>query len=154
MANKSTYNLSNDNVELSFNVSEHAKTLYRLLLVCDGGAKERQLIADKLCRELCRCANLKTSVEVKVCNVPQDSSTVNGVCVKKAYGKYIAQQRMIVLFNKTAVRHQTVSIKVFADALLHYLVHSLHYLYYRMDESPHTSGFYKRIFDLKDKLKS
>ena len=154
MTNKSTYNSSNDKIEISFTVSEHAKVLYRLLLACDSGSKARQAISDKLCRELYRCADLKNMAEVRVCNVQQDSKTVNGVCVKKVLGKYIPSQRMIVLFNKTAVRRQTVSIKVFADALLHEITHSLDYLYYHLDDSPHTSGFYKRIFDLKEKLNS
>ena len=152
--NLSLYEKSNSIESICITFSDKVRVLYRELLLCCDDAKVRQLMANKLCIELCKCFGLKQVVELRVCNVPQDSRTVNGVCVSKTSGKYIHSQNMIVVFNKTAVRKQIVSIKVFSDTLLHEFAHYLDHSYYRFNESIHTSGFYKRIFDLKEKLKT
>jgi hypothetical protein len=125
-------------------ISEDARLLYNNLLLCSGNVKERQFAASSLCIELCRCFNLKV-FELRVCNVPQDSRTVNGVCVSKKRGKYVPQQRMVVIFNKTAVRKQIVSIKVFADTVLQQFV------FY---ENPNTIDFISRVSGLKRALLS
>jgi len=123
-------------------VSEKAKELYSSLLLCSDKVKERQAFANEFCTELCKCFKLKV-VELRVCNVPQDSRIVNGVCVSKVKGKYIPQQRMIVIFNKTAVRKQVVTIKVFVNTVLEQFV------FY---QSPNTDDFLNRLSDLKKEL--
>jgi len=149
---KNVYETSKNIENIDIVVSDKAKDFYKILLLCDTVAKSRQLIANKLCAELCKCLNIKP-VEVKVCNVPQDSKIVNGVCVSRTKGKYIPSQNMMVIFNKTAVRKKIVAIKDFSDTLLHVFVHHLDYKYYNFGDSPHTSGFFKRISCLKEKIK-
>ena len=146
------YETSNSIENIDINISSTARSLYRQLLQCGESAKERQLVANKLCIELCKCFGMKKHVEVRICNVAQDSKTVNGVCVRKTMGKYIVSQNMVVVFNKTAVRKQVVAIKSFTDTLLHEFVHYLDFHFYKFRESPHTSGFYKRITSLKNLL--
>ena len=133
-------------------ITDTTKILYSQLLLCGEKAKERQIMANLFCIELCRCFKIKRPIEVRVCNSPQDSTVVNGVCVSRILGKYIPSQRMCIIFNKTAVRKNIVSIKVFADALLHEFIHYIDHEYYGFNTSPHTSGFYNRLCDLKLKL--
>jgi hypothetical protein len=152
--NLTLYEKSNSIENIDIAISDSAKRLYKKLLACNDNAKERQSAVNKFCSELCNCFNInkKNIVEMRVVNTPQDSKTVNGVCVKKTLGKYVYPQNMIIIFNKTAVRKQTVSIRVFSDTVLHEFVHYIDHYYYNFSTSPHTSGFYKRIFNLKEKL--
>ena len=59
----------------------------------------------------------------------------------------------IVIYNTTAKTGKTVSIKSFADTLLHEFTHHYDTRYLKI-ESRHTAGFYKRISSLKDNLTS
>ena len=59
----------------------------------------------------------------------------------------------IVIYNTTAKTGKTVSIKSFADTLLHEFTHHYDTRYLKID-SKHTAGFYKRISSLKDNLTS
>ena len=146
------YETSNSIENIDVVVSTKAKELYAQLLSCNDNAKVRQIVTNNLCVELCKCFKIKNVTEVRICNTQQDSKTVNGVCVRKTMGKYIVNQNMIVVFNKTAVRKQIVAIKSFSDTFLHEFAHVLDHLYYNFATSPHTTGFYKRISSLKQKL--
>lgn len=59
----------------------------------------------------------------------------------------------IVIYNTTAKTGKPVSIKSFADTLLHEFTHHYDTRYLKID-SRHTAGFYKRISSLKDNLTS
>jgi len=147
------YEKSNNIESVEFSVSAAAKKAYKDLLNSgDASAKERQVLSNKLVLELCRCFKIRNVSEVRVCNVAQDSKTVNGRCVRKTMGKYMVSQNMIIVFNKTAIRKNTVAIKSFTDTLLHEFCHALDYLHYKLGDSLHTAGFYKRITSLKIKL--
>lgn len=64
----------------------------------------------------------------------------------------LCKSKYIVVYNKTAVRGQTVSIKEFTDTLLHEFIHHYDIQFLKMINSIHSAGFYKRISDLKAKL--
>ena len=57
----------------------------------------------------------------------------------------------ITVYNKTAKTGQEVAIKTFVDTLLHEFIHHYDTAYLGIS-STHTTGFYKRISDLKNKL--
>jgi len=57
----------------------------------------------------------------------------------------------IVIYNTTAKTAKPISIKSFADTLLHEFTHHYDTRYLKI-ESRHTAGFYKRISDLKGHL--
>lgn len=58
----------------------------------------------------------------------------------------------IVVYNRTAKRGDIISIKEYFDTLIHEFIHHYDYEVLKLNKSSHTSGFYKRISDLKNKL--
>ena len=50
----------------------------------------------------------------------------------------------ITVWMRTAKREQVVAFKTYLRTLLHEIGHHLDYEYYRLEESFHTEGFYKR----------
>lgn len=55
-----------------------------------------------------------------------------------------AQSARITLWMRTAKRRQVVAFKTFLRTLLHELCHHLDYTYFKLADSYHTEGFYKR----------
>jgi hypothetical protein len=51
---------------------------------------------------------------------------------------------LITLWMRTVARKQVVAFKTFLRTLLHELCHHLDYEFYRLPETFHTQGFYKR----------
>jgi hypothetical protein len=51
---------------------------------------------------------------------------------------------LITLWMRTVARKQVVAFKTFLRTLLHELCHHLDYELYRLPETFHTEGFYKR----------
>lgn len=70
----------------------------------------------------------------------------------KTMGLYNRSNATIYIYNRTAIRGEEVSIKAFADTLLHEFMHHYDYCVLKLPKSLHTAGFYKRISDLKAKL--
>lgn len=70
----------------------------------------------------------------------------------KTMGLYNRTNATIYIYNRTAIKGQEVSIKAFADTLLHEFMHHYDYYVLKLPKSLHTAGFYKRISDLKTKL--
>lgn len=75
---------------------------------------------------------------------------------KEIHGFYVKSERKdlskIVIYNRTAVRGNVVSINQYIDTLLHEFMHHYDFNVIKLNESPHTSAFYNRINDLKNKL--
>lgn len=57
----------------------------------------------------------------------------------------------ITIYNKTAKTQKEVAIKTFVSTLLHEFIHHYDTSFLKIQPS-HTTGFYKRINDLKTKL--
>ncbi|GMR07814.1 MAG: hypothetical protein BMS9Abin26_0818 [Gammaproteobacteria bacterium] len=68
--------------------------------------------------------------------------------VEELHGFYIpAEPRKranITVWMRTAKRRQVVAFKTFLRTLLHELCHHLDYVYFNLDDSFHTHGFYNR----------
>ena len=58
----------------------------------------------------------------------------------------------ITVWMRTAARHDVVAFKTFLRTLIHELCHHLDYELYRMPETFHTEGFYKRESSLVNEL--
>lgn len=86
-------------------------------------------------------------MKLTVLNKPQRKK-VNG----KTLGFYTVGRNYITIYNLTATTQKTVSIKTFYDTLLHEFMHHYDYKVLKLENSLHTSGFYQRISDLKNKL--
>jgi hypothetical protein len=117
-------------------------------LLADGN---RQRLAQALINYLCEKFHIPMA-SVFVTNTPQPHSTgYSGKLKSKTFGTYATGLRKITIYNTTAIKKQTISIKVFADTLLHEFMH--HYDCEKLKiASLHTAGFYKRISDLQRKL--
>ncbi len=144
--NEKDYDKSNKIKAVSLN--RFSKTDYKNLLLDDG---DRQKLAQALVDYLCVKFRIPRALVI-VTNKPQPHTTgYSGRLKSKTFGFYKPILREITIYNTTAVRKQTVSIKVFADTLLHEFMH--HYdTFYLKIKSMHTEGFYKRISDLERKL--
>lgn len=59
---------------------------------------------------------------------------------------------MIVVWMRTAERHQVVAFRTFLRTLIHELCHHLDYDLLKLPESFHTEGFYKRESSLVHQL--
>lgn len=60
------------------------------------------------------------------------------------HGLYDPETRLITVWMRTAQRKQTVAFKTFLRTLLHELCHHLDYIHFKLEDSFHTEGFYKR----------
>ena len=144
------------NYEKSNSISEvrltsFDKSYYRKLIKCGDSAKDRQITAQKLINYLCDKFKIKrVPVYVKDWSQPHRLNE-SGNIRSKTFGRYWVSTK-IEIWNKTAIRNQTISINVFADTLIHEFIH--HYDTYVLGiDSIHSTGFYKRISDLLNKLK-
>lgn len=146
-ANTNNKDYEKSNKIESVSLSRFSKGEYQKLLE-DGN---RQRLAQSLVDYLCGKFHIPTA-KVIVTNTPQPHATgYNGNLVKKTLGTYKPLFYEITIYNVTAVRKQEISIKVFAETLLHEFMH--HYdTCYLCIKSMHTAGFYKRITDLQKKL--
>ena len=58
----------------------------------------------------------------------------------------------IRIYHRTAVRQQVISTKVFLNTLLHEWTHHYDFAGLRLNRSPHTAGFFKRLRALAESL--
>ena len=143
------YEISNNVKEVTLNrfKSEYSKTF----LKSGDNIIMRQHNAQKLLNYLCDkfkipCCRVQISDKAQL-----HRTNANGSLKQKTYGRYYPAMMYIEIFNRTAMRNQTVSINVMYDTLLHEFMH--HYDHTKLGiNSTHTKGFYMRIADLKEKL--
>ena len=125
-----------------------SKNIFSRLLK-DGN---RQRDAQALCDYLCGRLNIAPCKVVVTSRCQPHSTNSRGAIKSKAYGHYRPGVRLITIYDTTSVKKQQVSIKTFADTLLHEFVHHYDIECLHLATSLHTAGFYKRISDLKAKL--
>ncbi len=131
-------------------LSKFAKGEFAAVLKSTEAASDRQRKAQALCDYL--CGKFKMPRVSVVVRAQPHCTNQRGSLRSKTLGNYRPLVMVITLFNKTAVKRQTVAIKTLADVVLHEFMHHYDYTYLRLNDSPHTAGFYKRIGDLKAKL--
>jgi len=146
---KTNYQRSNAIMQIDFPVSKIVKKLTKQLLGSQTENK-RQRLGTRLFDELCDLAQIDV-VNLKVSSAKQYHSKYKGKVVAKQYGYYRPQSSYIYVNNRTAVRGQILASKTFLDTILHEWTH--HYDHHKLKlNSIHTSGFYARLKDLKEKL--
>lgn len=149
---ESNYDKSNKIVSVRLNRFD--KSYMKKLLACGEDCKERQRAAKSLVDYLCSKFGI-VSVPVLVLNTCQPHRIgESGRMNRKTLGLYTHSGRTpisIKVWNKTAIKQQTISINVFAETLLHEFMH--HYDTFELKiDTIHSAGFYKRISDLSKKL--
>lgn len=142
-----------NNKIVSVKLNKFSKAELNNLLGCSDDLKDRQIKAQKLVDYLCDKFAI-SGAKVSVLNVAQPHSTNERGSLKTVkFGDYNTGSHVIRVWNLTAARKQTVSIKRFSDTLLHEFIHHYDINCLGFKQSPHTSGFYKRLSDLSVKLK-
>lgn len=144
-----SYEKSNSITSVSLN--KFRKAEYEGLLACGESESERQEASQRLLHYLCEKFGMP-SVRVSVSTRKQTYKTTRRGSVT-TYGYYKPSSRSINIYNHTAKKGKTVAIKRFTETLLHEFMHHYDYCYLNIADSPHTTGFYKRISDLECKLR-
>lgn len=140
-----------------FTPGDTARELARaLMLALEAGAsalveRRAQLLID----ELCRRATLPR-IQIQVRNVrPRDArGELHGIFYPRGRGRVAANPYqyssgaaggpLVILWMRTAQRHEVVKPKTFIRTLMHEFGHYLDYALLRLGDSPHTAGFFKR----------
>ena len=142
---KTIYEKSNEITSVRLNsfskVYAH-EVLLSLESSCDR-EENAQILLDYLCK--------KFKIERVTLSVTPAARPCNRRNIQ-TYGCYYPASRRIVIFNTTAKTKKTIAIKTFYETLLHEFIHHYDMVGLKLGDSPHTSGFYKRIGDLKEKL--
>lgn len=127
----------------------------RLLRALEAGAPAAvQRAAQALLDELCQLARLGL-VQVEVMSVrphnargelhgifyPRGTSTS---AIRPSANSVVPPRPLIVLWMRTAQRHDVVKPRTFLRTLMHEFGHYLDYALLRLGDSPHTTGFFKR----------
>lgn len=142
---KTIYEKSNEITSVRLNsfskVYAH-KVLSSLESSCDR-EENAQILLDYLCKKF------------KIERVTLSVTTAARPCNRRnaqIYGRYYPLSRRIVIYNTTTKTKKTIAIKTFYETLLHEFIHHYDIVGLKLGDSLHTSGFYKRIGDLKEKL--
>jgi hypothetical protein len=98
----------------------------------------------KYSSEICRlvCEDLGAEpLKVKISSKRPSNST------RELYGLYEwedGEAPVLTIWMKTAVKRRVVAFKTFLRTILHELCHHLDYTYFKLEDSFHTEGFFKR----------
>jgi len=146
---KTNYQKSNSILVVDFYVSNLAKQL-SVHLLSSKETEDRQQLGTKFLEELEQLADIPKS-KLKISDAKQYHKKYKGKVAFKQYGYYDPNRQYIYINNRTAVRGQYLAPKTFLDTLLHEWLH--HYDSKKLKlNSIHTSGFYARLKDLKEKV--
>jgi hypothetical protein len=102
-----------------------------------GHLRVTERAAQDLVTELCRLLHVR-SVPIEVKGVRPHNAR------GELHGIFFPRPPRIVLWMRTAQRHDVVKPKTFLRTLMHELGHYLDYTLLRLGDSYHTRGFFKR----------
>lgn len=140
----SDFDISNSIVEVHYKRLSHKEL--RSFLRCNDNSLSRQKKAQALLDYLCGKYGLPP-MKIRIVDEPQvkfKGSTAEAF--------YYFRSHFVKVYNLTAVRHNTVSIKVMAVTILHEFMHHYDRYYLGIENTPHTKGFFSRIKDLRSKM--
>lgn len=150
-SNDKDFTRNNNTVTVKLN--KFSKDFSIKLLKEGENYKDREKTAQELINYLCDKFKICRS-KVTVLNLNQPHSTSDRNTLKSVkMGDYNPNSHVIRVWNLTAKQGKTVSIKSFLDTLLHEFIHHYDFTVLKFNQSPHTSGFYKRLSDLSVKVK-
>jgi hypothetical protein len=102
-----------------------------------GGLAATGRAAQALVGELCRLAGARVvPIEVKGVRPRNQRGELHGI--------FYPEAPRIVLWTRTALRHEVVKPRTFLRTLMHELAHYFDYAVFRLGNSYHTRGFFKR----------
>ena len=127
-------------------LSRFSKKYGQMILNSTEDEKDRQERSQALTDYLCERFGI-APVKVMVTTLKRPSRGRGQV-----YGFYTPSNHKITIYNTTARTCKPTAIKTFFDTLIHEFMHHYDYQVLKLEDSFHTTGFYKRIDDLKNKL--
>lgn len=137
----SVYNKSNEVTEVSMKRFDKS---YSKRFLAD---KDRMKYGFELLTYLCDKFKIAPIKRLIILDKPR-KQIKNG----QIYGYYVRNNREIYIYNKTAKTNKIIAINRFYETLLHEFIHHYDFEKLKLSDSPHTSGFYKRITDLMKKI--
>ncbi|MBF6560364.1 MAG: hypothetical protein IVW56_08755 [Candidatus Binataceae bacterium] len=116
-----------------------------LMAALAGGAPSIvQRAAQALGDELCRLLGVRpVRIEVRSVRPRNSRAELHGLFYPRGAGRP-SSEPLIVLWMRTAQRHEVVKPKTFIRTLMHELGHYFDYAHLRLDDSYHSGGFFKR----------
>ena len=140
----SDFDASNEITEVHYTRLSHKE--FRSFLRCNEKSLPRQKRAQALLDYLCDKYDLPP-MRIRIVDEPQLRR--NG---RTFEAFYYFKSKTVKVYNITAVKEYTVSIKVMAITILHEFMHHYDRYYLGIESTPHTKGFFERIKDLRSKL--
>lgn len=114
--------------------------------LADGRIPATARAAQQLVTELCRLLRVRTvPIEVKGVRPHNARGELHGI--------FYPQHPRIVLWMRTAQRHDIVKPRTFVRTLMHELGHHLDYALLKLGDSYHTRGFFQRESSLVHALR-
>lgn len=144
--NKNEYNNNNNIKSIDSNVSSITAKQYQVLR---NRSSIRQEDLQSLCNGICK--DIGISSKPIIYKGIQPHNTYNGKLRQKILGN--TNFTYINLYKFTAIRRKVVSVKQTIDTLIHEIMHNYDAEVLKF-VSIHCSGFYHRIGDLTNKLKT
>lgn len=141
---KTIYEKSNEVTKVRLNSFNkvYAKEVLNSCETSSDREYNAQLLLDYLCKKF-KIASVTLTVTPMARPYRRNTQT---------YGLYQVAKKHIIIYNTTAKTRKAIAIKTFYETLLHEFIHHYDMECLKLGDSPHTSGFYKRIGDLKEKL--
>jgi hypothetical protein len=96
--------------------------------------------ASEICRLVCESLNTEALI-VKIRSRRPSSSAEE---LQGLYERTEGETSVLTVWMKTAAKGHVVAFKSFVRTILHELCHHLDYVYFNLDDSLHTEGFFRR----------
>jgi hypothetical protein len=150
--------LKSDTIErFDFAISGAARDLTSALMYAleSGAPSIVQRQAQSLLDELCRCAGVPAlRLQVQSVRPHNARGELHGIFYPRGperaganpyqFSTGAAGGPLIILWMRTAQRHDVVKPKTFLRTLMHEFGHYLDYALLRLGDSPHSAGFFQR----------
>ncbi|MFO7870212.1 MAG: hypothetical protein R6V03_02130 [Kiritimatiellia bacterium] len=97
-------------------------------------------LASGICKRICReLGIISPIVKIRASRPSSSAEELHGV-----YEHTEGEKPVITVWMKTAAKRQVVAFKSFTRTVLHELCHHIDYAYFKLSDSFHTEGFFKR----------
>ena len=139
--------LKSDSIErfdLLPNAASSALTAALIAVLPSGALIEIERAAQTLANHLCGLLAVRAvRIEVRGVRPHNTQGELHGIFYPRGPSSRPAAP-LIILWMRTAQRHDVVKAKTFVRTLMHELGHYLDYSLLRLEESFHTAGFFRR----------
>ena len=148
MKNSRTYLKSNAITSTNYQATKDVRQV-TLSLLKEENASKRELHGQLLLNELSAYFSI-TPPQLTVRDQPQHHTKKNGKLYQKTFGTYNSGN--INITNKTAIKQKVVAGKTFLDTLIHEFMHHYDFNILKLSKSLHTTGFFLRMNEIKEKI--